>query len=72
VFGKPLFGDEEIMEVVDSLRNGWIGTGPKAERFEQALAEHAGVALTVPDRRGFAGGCGAGGAESLSVGRGCC
>ena len=28
VFGQPRFGEEEIAEVVDSLRSGWVGTGP--------------------------------------------
>src|SRR4051794_10893481 len=40
VFGKPVIGDEEIAEVVDSLRSGWIGTGPKAKRFEGMLADY--------------------------------
>jgi dTDP-4-amino-4,6-dideoxygalactose transaminase len=44
VFGRPLIGDEEIAEVVDSLRSGWIGTGPKVERFEGMLAEYVGAA----------------------------
>ncbi len=38
VFGRPTIGEEEIAEVVASLRSGWIGTGPKVQRFEQALA----------------------------------
>jgi dTDP-4-amino-4,6-dideoxygalactose transaminase len=40
VFGRPTIGEEEIAEVVDSLRSGWIGTGPKVQRFEQALADY--------------------------------
>jgi dTDP-4-amino-4,6-dideoxygalactose transaminase len=44
VFGSPLIGDEEIAEVVDSLRSGWIGTGPKVERFERMLADYVGAA----------------------------
>jgi dTDP-4-amino-4,6-dideoxygalactose transaminase len=43
VFGRPVIGDAEIAEVVDSLRSGWIGTGPKVHRFEAMLAEHIGV-----------------------------
>ena len=27
VFGAPLIGEEEIAEVVDTLRTGWLGTG---------------------------------------------
>jgi dTDP-4-amino-4,6-dideoxygalactose transaminase len=43
VFGAPLIGEEEIAEVVDSLRSGWIGTGPKVERFERMLEQYIGV-----------------------------
>ncbi len=41
-FSPPDIGQEEIDEVVDSLRSGWITTGPKTARFERALAEYAG------------------------------
>jgi dTDP-4-amino-4,6-dideoxygalactose transaminase len=34
-FALPELGEEEIAEVVDALRSGWITTGPKARRFEQ-------------------------------------
>lgn len=34
-FALPEIGEEEINEVVDSLRTGWITTGPKAKRFEE-------------------------------------
>ena len=44
VFGSPLIGDAEIAEVVDSLRSGWIGTGPKVARFERMLEAYLGVA----------------------------
>lgn len=43
VFGRPVVGDAEIAEVVDSLRSGWIGTGPKVARFEGMLREYVGV-----------------------------
>ncbi|WP_276528568.1 DegT/DnrJ/EryC1/StrS family aminotransferase [Psychrobacter frigidicola] len=33
-------GAEEIAEVVDSLRSGWITTGPKVKRFEEEFAEY--------------------------------
>jgi len=33
-FALPDIGDEEIAEVVDTLRSGWVTTGPKAARFE--------------------------------------
>jgi dTDP-4-amino-4,6-dideoxygalactose transaminase len=43
VFGSPFIGEDEIAEVVDSLRSGWIGTGPKVQRFETMLAEYTSV-----------------------------
>jgi len=33
-FALPDIGDDEIAEVVDTLRSGWITTGPKVKRFE--------------------------------------
>ena len=41
-FALPEIGDEEIAEVVDTLRSGWVTTGPKAKRFEQAFADFLG------------------------------
>lgn len=43
VFGSPVIGEEEIAEVVDSMRSGWVGTGPKVQRFESMLAEYVGI-----------------------------
>jgi dTDP-4-amino-4,6-dideoxygalactose transaminase len=34
-FALPEIGEEEIAEVVDALRSGWVTTGPKTARFEQ-------------------------------------
>ncbi len=42
VFGSPLIGEEEIAEVVDTLRSGWIGMGPKTARFEKEFAAYVG------------------------------
>jgi dTDP-4-amino-4,6-dideoxygalactose transaminase len=39
-FALPSIGDKEIAEVVDSLRSGWITTGPKVKRFESDFAEY--------------------------------
>jgi len=46
----PLIGDEEIDAVVDTLRSGWLTTGPKTGRFEREFAEYvaAPVALASP------------------------
>lgn len=42
VFGKPFIGKEEIDEVVDTLKSGWWGTGPKTEVFEKQFARYVG------------------------------
>jgi len=41
-FALPEIGEDEINEVVDSLRSGWVTTGPKAKRFEQDFAAFLG------------------------------
>jgi len=46
-FGVPCLGEEEIAEVVDTLRSRWIGTGPKVERFEAAFREYVGCQHAV-------------------------
>jgi dTDP-4-amino-4,6-dideoxygalactose transaminase len=43
VFGRPVISEAAIDEVTDSLRSGWIGTGPKVQRFERMLEEYVGV-----------------------------
>ena len=42
VFGSPSIGEEEISEVTESLRSGWVGTGPKVKRFEEMFREYKG------------------------------
>jgi dTDP-4-amino-4,6-dideoxygalactose transaminase len=42
-YALPSIGEEEIAEVVDSLRSGWITMGPKVKRFEAAFAEYVGA-----------------------------
>ncbi len=41
-FALPEIGEEEIAEVVDTLRSGWVTTGPKARRFEADFAAWLG------------------------------
>jgi dTDP-4-amino-4,6-dideoxygalactose transaminase len=43
VFGSPDVREDEIREVVDSLRTGWIGSGPKVQRFERDLERYVGA-----------------------------
>jgi dTDP-4-amino-4,6-dideoxygalactose transaminase len=42
-FSPPLIGEEEIAEVVDTLRSGWITTGPKTKQFEHDFAQFIGA-----------------------------
>jgi dTDP-4-amino-4,6-dideoxygalactose transaminase len=37
-YALPDIGEEEIAEVVDTLRSGWVTTGPKTKLFEEAFA----------------------------------
>lgn len=46
-YALPSIGEEEIAEVVDSLRSGWITMGPKVKRFENDFAEYVGAPHAV-------------------------
>jgi dTDP-4-amino-4,6-dideoxygalactose transaminase len=41
-FALPEIGDEEIAEVVDTLKSGWVTTGPKTRRFEEDFTAFLG------------------------------
>lgn len=41
-FALPLIEDDEIKEVADSLKSGWITTGPKTKEFEERFKEWVG------------------------------
>ena len=43
----PSIGEEEIAEVAETLRSGWLTRGPKVARFEQAFAEYVGARHAV-------------------------
>lgn len=43
VFGSPRIEEAEIQEVVDTLRSGWLGTGPKVKKFEEAFGRYTGA-----------------------------
>jgi dTDP-4-amino-4,6-dideoxygalactose transaminase len=49
-FSRPSLGDEEIGEIVHSMKSGWITTGPKCYQFEEDVKQYVGakhaVALT--------------------------
>ena len=42
-FSPPDITEAEINEVVDTLRSGWITTGPKTKRFEREIAGYCGT-----------------------------
>jgi perosamine synthetase len=42
-FSRPTIGSAEIDSVVETLRSGWLTTGPKVRQFEQAFAERVGA-----------------------------
>ena len=41
-FARPEVGDDEIAAVVETLRSGWLTTGPQAQRFEAEFAAFLG------------------------------
>lgn len=41
-FSPPSIGEEEIAEVIDTLRSSWITTGPKTKAFEENFAQYLG------------------------------
>ena len=47
LFHKPFISEEEIDEIVDTVRSGWISMGPKTIRFENNFSEYIGVNRSV-------------------------
>lgn len=54
VFGAPVIQDVEIQEVIDSMRSGWLGTGPKVARFEEDFRSFKGAQYAVAVNSGTA------------------
>ncbi len=46
-FHKPFISEEEVDEIVDTVRSGWIGMGPKTIRFENNFTEYIGVNKSI-------------------------
>lgn len=42
-YAVPLIGDDDINEVVDTLKSGWLAKGKKTMEFEKRFAEYLGV-----------------------------
>ncbi len=47
LFHKPFISDEEVNEIVDTLRSGWLSMGPKTIRFEQEFNAYIGARRSV-------------------------
>lgn len=47
VFGSPLLENEEIDEVLKSLKSGWIGTGPKVQKFEEDFKKYKSADYSI-------------------------
>jgi dTDP-4-amino-4,6-dideoxygalactose transaminase len=46
-FHKSWLGEEEHQEVEDTLNSGWLTTGPKTQKFEEAFKEYIGCRHAV-------------------------
>ena len=46
-FARPLIGQEDIEEVVDTLNSDWLTTGPKTHLFEEEFAKYIGCKYAV-------------------------
>ncbi|MEG1717722.1 MAG: aminotransferase class I/II-fold pyridoxal phosphate-dependent enzyme, partial [Bacteroidales bacterium] len=46
-FSPPRIDERIIAEVVDTLRSGWITTGPKTKEFEKRLTDYCGNGATL-------------------------
>ena len=54
-FSPPRIDDKVIEEVVDTLKSGWITTGPKTKLFEKRISEYADAKATICLNSGTAG-----------------
>ena len=46
-FCQADIGEDEIAEVVDTIRSGWLTTGPKTRRFEEQFRDYVGSKFAV-------------------------
>lgn len=46
-FSPPDISHEEIEEVIEAMKSGWITTGPRTKKFERKIAEYIGVNKAV-------------------------
>lgn len=53
-FHKPEITDDDVQSVVETLRSGWLTTGPKVKRFEEDFAKYLGCTHAVAVNSGTA------------------
>lgn len=46
-FSPPDISEDEIQEVAEALRSGWITTGPRTKKLEKQIAEYVGTEMCV-------------------------
>ncbi|KUO72791.1 MAG: UDP-4-amino-4,6-dideoxy-N-acetyl-beta-L-altrosamine transaminase [Desulfosporosinus sp. BRH_c37] len=46
-YALPLIEEDDIAEVVDTLKSGWLAKGPKTMKFEKQFAEYVGAKYAV-------------------------
>ena len=54
-FHRPSIGEEEITEVVETLKSGWLTTGPRVARFEREFRESTGALHAIAVNSATAG-----------------
>ena len=52
IFGQPHIEKKEISEVLNTLKSGWLGTGPKVQKFETVIFD---AELLFPELKQFLG-----------------
>lgn len=54
-FSKPTLEDDEIAEVVNCLKSGWLATGPRVQQFEEGLKNYLNAPHVLSLTSGTAG-----------------
>ncbi|MBS0185901.1 MAG: DegT/DnrJ/EryC1/StrS family aminotransferase [Proteobacteria bacterium] len=54
-FSKPTFNEDEIQEVIQCLKSGWITTGPRVQKFEEDLKNYLNCPYVLSLASGTAG-----------------
>lgn len=54
-YALPLTGEEEIAEVIDTIKSGWLTTGPKTKQFEKDFSEFVGATYALAVNSATAG-----------------